>query len=496
MPAHEKSFPTFFNKKTSFTWLMQWMGIASLLLLLFVYATLTGYSPLIGILLIIPPLYCLFYYRFSFFVTLVFIYTLGFAAFLNLPVTSGGFPVSTAILISAMPLWWLAALLQKDREIFLIFFRRPEHILVTAFLVTMFVSLVNSRELVPAIRQIQLFIYCWLIFYYTQLVLLDRNKLDRAVFWFCMSGLTVGLLGLLEIIIQQPLYWVLGNRSVLMADVSDVVLNAHAGRINGLAGDAPFHGIFMSIHFCLSLYYFMISSRKWTKLFYAAVFSISLINVVLTASRGAVISTILAFLMMWTFLRIKNKWGILIGLSALFVFLIMFFTIFMPEMHIERLYSSEARATDTVSMRFSHIPIAWMMFFDHPILGLGPDGFVTNYTKYAPEFAANAYKTVTMKTHNTPLQILAEYGLVGMFILSSLYILTVKRMWEVLQNSRDQQLQYLALAFLGALVGYLFFLCTSNTLFDKNLWLLIALAQSTYTIHLTLQSPSDGTLSL
>lgn len=463
--------------------LLKLFSMVFLLFGLFSYATIAVYIPIIGFAFAGPIVYCILYYRATFFVTCAFIFTLGFGAFLNLPVTSGGFPLSTAILLSAFILWILGALVRKDPELVTIFFRRPEHLLVSGFLVEMVLSLMNSKDLLLSVRQIQLFIYCWVIFFFLQMVLRKREYFEKSIFWVVIAGFVVGMLGILELIIGQPLYWALDNRSLFMADVSEVILNAHAGRINGLVGDAPFHGIYMVVVACLTMYKLSTASSRRGRYGFGIILFVAIINVLLSASRGAVLALALAFLVMWIFLEIRRKWSILAGLALTVILITLATVLIMPEMSTERLYSFEGRGLQTAEMRLSHIPVALNMFFDHPLIGTGPDGFVINYNRYARRFTSNAYQAITMKTHNTFLQILAEYGLIGMILLAALYMLTMKRLWTVVCTPSDQGMKHLALALLGALVAYLFFLFTSNVLVIKNLWMVIALSQCLYTLY-------------
>lgn len=459
------------------------LGIAALLLLLFVNAVLIGYNPLIAVVLVAPLAYCVLYYRHEQLFAGIFVFTLGFAAFLNLPVTSGGFPVSTVIMITGFLMWSAVMLIAKDPEFVRIFFRRPEQVLATCFLILMFVSIKNTLHIAAAVKQIQLFIYCWLVFFYLQMVLKKKEHLEKAASWALMGGFIVGLIGFLEVIIDMSPYVFLGGRSLLMADVSDVVLNVHAGRINGLIGDSPYHGIYMVIIASLAVYkFFTVSTKSW-RLLSAIIIAVASGNVLLSASRGALIGLAIALMVMWAYIEIRNKWLIFTGIIAAFVMLLFVVVIAMPQMNTERLYSSEGRSSQTASMRLEHVPTALAMFFDNPVFGIGPDGFVTHYAHYAAHHTSDAFQDTVMKTHNTILQIMAEYGILGLFILSALFLLTMKRLWTVIRAAADLKTKYFALALFGTMCGYAFFLCTSNSLLDKNLWMVMAMAQSLYTIH-------------
>lgn len=470
----------------------RFVGILILLFSVFVFGTIAGYNPIIGIVVVAPIVYTVLYFMYPFLFLRAFLVTLGFAAFLNLPVTDGGFPVSTGIMMSGFIFWSLTALLKKDPEFVLVYFRRTEHLLVSGFLIVMLVSVMKSKMIGTSAVQIQLFIYCWLVFMYLQMMVRKREHFEAAVFWIIFAGVIVGLMGLLELVIHATPYSLLSNKSLFMADVNDVVLNAHEGRINGLIGDAPFHGIYMVIILCLALYKFLTTPSRWAKAGLGFVMALAAVNILLSASRGAVISMGLALMVFWMFLEIRGKWFIFGVIGTACISLVAIVILTMPSMELERLYSSEGQADETAKMRVGHIPVALNMFLDNPIIGTGPDGFVINYAKYAADTTSNAYKKVTMKTHNTPLQVLAEYGLVGFAVLSLLYVLTLKRLFTIIRNSGDKSMRYLALALMSTLAGYLFFLATSNTLLDKNIWMVIGLSQCLFTVYGSAEEPSEA----
>lgn len=460
------------------------LGVMLLLLSILVYAVVTGYNPVIGFVLVLPVIYLVFYYWNHFLITRFFIFTLGFGAFLNLPVTTGGFPISTAIVMTGFILWFVALLFIKDPDLVITFFKRPEHLIISGFLILMMVSVKNSKTMVMSVKQMQLFIYCWLIFFFLQFSLRKREHFDKAVFWVLAAGVVVGLIGLFEVAQNMSPYQFLGNKSLLQADVGEMLLNAHPGRINGLIGDAPFHGIYMIIIACLAMYkFFTVLSPKWKRYSYGAVFLLASVNVFLTASRGALLALVIAATVMWAYLEIKGKWTIYAGVVAGGAVLLVLLVLMMPSMDLKRLYSSNSGASHSSEMRMRNVPIALKMFADYPVFGTGPEGFLANYRRYAPAYASNAYSRTVMKTHNTPLQVLVEYGITGFALMSLLYLLTMMRMLELVRYLEDKRVRYLALSLLGILSGYLFFIFTSNNLFDKNLWMVIALAQCLYTLY-------------
>ncbi len=77
------------------------------------------------------------------------------------------------------------------------------------------------------------------------------------------------------------------------------------------------------------------------------------------------------------------------------------------------LFSAQASssASRSVSGRATENLIAWAMFKDHPLVGVGPDQYPTLYSLYTPKVGDD--NRPERDPHSLPLQILAEQGIVG-----------------------------------------------------------------------------------
>jgi O-antigen ligase len=287
---------------------------------------------------------------------------------------------------------------------------------------------------------------------------------------------------MIEAITQVPTYFLLGSRSIFGAYISDAFLNVKMGRINGLIGDGPFHGIYMTMIAMVSLYFFFTSERLLLKIICPFVFLMSGFNILGTGSRGALLSLLIGLLIFWILAEVPHKTAFMISILAACIILATMMLVFTPHINVSRSYTYSEETSSTAQMRWDNIPVSVRMFLDHPIFGTGPDGFIINYRRYAIGLLANTSREKTLKTHNTPLQVLAEYGIVGLTLFTLILIMAIKRMIEVRRYGNDHKDRVIAVTLLSVIAAYLFFMLTSNSLLDKYFWLMITMSQIHYSI--------------
>lgn len=450
--------------------------------LFFTYGILTGYNPIIGFVLAAGVGFVLAYYYNPPVFAYLYIFTVSFAAFLNLPVTNGGFSSAIAVALPSFSLGIMGALFSRDRVLIDIFFDRIDQILPILFLSLMIISMMNSKAMGFSAKQIQQFIYLVIIYYFLHLTIRSRKNFRKAFLTVLIGGICVGLLGLIEVVLQTPIYFLLGKKSILGALVSDSLLNAKMGRINGLIGDAPFHGIYMTMIASVSLYFLFRSRRKIIRILFFLSFLLAVFNVLGTGSRGALLALMITVFIFWALAEIPHKTAIMAVTVSAGVILVATMVFLVPNLNVSRSFTFSKETSDTAEMRWKNIPVALKMFADHPIIGNGPDGFVINYTRYASGLSNLAFREKTLKTHNTPLQIIAEYGLIGITLFSLMIFMAILRMVTIIRRKRDRDDSMIAVALIAGISAYIFFMATSNTLLDKYFWLAITLAQIHYSV--------------
>ena len=146
---------------------------------------------------------------------------------------------------------------------------------------------------------------------------------------------------------------------------------------------------------------------------------------------------------------------------------------------------------DTGAQRLYYWNIAWEIFKDHPIVGVGPTNFQYNSFEYeSPDQQAKGLNVWGRAAHSLYFTLLAELGIVGVVIVVSLVIFNfrenraVRRLYKALQASgttppdRLQQfyiLNVLTRANDAAMVAYLVTGAFLSVLYYPHFWLQIGI---------------------
>ncbi|HEY0738371.1 MAG TPA: O-antigen ligase family protein, partial [Herpetosiphonaceae bacterium] len=129
-------------------------------------------------------------------------------------------------------------------------------------------------------------------------------------------------------------------------------------------------------------------------------------------------------------------------------------------------------------MRSIQLGIAFDMFTDHPIVGVGAWNFTQLYPEYVNE-RGSAIAEGFGPPHNYYLEIAAEHGVIGLITILGVLVLafvrlrTAQRLFGLLGETR---LSELAVALQIALVGYLISAAFLHGLYSRFLWLQVSLA--------------------
>lgn len=153
------------------------------------------------------------------------------------------------------------------------------------------------------------------------------------------------------------------------------------------------------------------------KVFYIIAETLFIATIVISGSRGSLLS-LASFCVLYFFafvIKGKMKWykkilTIVIVFGLIAVILVLFKNI-LPD-YWERLTKFDDNADNG---RFELWERAWKTFKDHPLLGIGFGGM---------------YNTFGSATHNTHLQILSEFGLVGYLLFASFIVISLIICWK------------------------------------------------------------------
>ena len=102
--------------------------------------------------------------------------------------------------------------------------------------------------------------------------------------------------------------------------------------------------------------------------------------------------------------------------------------------------------------------VAWQMFLDHPVAGIGLGGFMEQYMRYLPAGVGGTWPR-PQYAHNCYLQLLAEGGVIGLgaflLMVGWVLVLAVRRLKDAQSASRSP-LSGLLVSLIAFLVGIIF----------------------------------------
>jgi len=219
----------------------------------------------------------------------------------------------------------------------------------------------------------------------------------------------------------------------------------HRNRATGTAYESHTFGLYLAI---LAQYIFVMVSacfqNKRFRLLSSILFSLALVSVLVSFSRSAWLSAIIALAIAW-FVHIKLWHEKQIILPTMIIGLIgLILSPWMLEIIIERFTSAEG----LLSARFDQYPVAWNIWMDHFLFGYG----VGNYMEALKIY--NIKGVLELPVHNVFMWIAAESGIFGVVLYYWIAISAIKRSWRI-ARLRSHPHRRLALAVCCGLIAYL-----------------------------------------
>ena len=126
--------------------------------------------------------------------------------------------------------------------------------------------------------------------------------------------------------------------------------------------------------------------------------------------------------------------------------------------------------------------VAWRMWQEHPVVGVGMHGFIDNASGYVRDIGPLEYAKYIVErpqvVHNTYLELLAEAGIVGLALFAGVVTACMRCAWRAAQRFErggDLPMATLSRAVIVAVAGMLAaaFFISSQT--DERLWVLLAM---------------------
>jgi len=229
-------------------------------------------------------------------------------------------------------------------------------------------------------------------------------------------------------------------------------------------------------------------------------------GILLTYSRGAGLAFGVIFLLMVAFRYVRARHvafvavGITIALFALPEYTDRLSTVGDVASATSESGSGDAAAADvSVRSRATEMLTAWLVFKDHPVLGVGPSAFGEYYGEYSArvgievreevKFGSRRGEAPERESHNMLLSIAAELGFVGLVLFLSIVYLTIRDLVRTRERwlATRPDIANLVTSMLLAVVAYLTAGVFLTLAFERYFWLLVALAGAA-----SMVKPRDG----
>ncbi len=275
---------------------------------------------------------------------------------------------------------------------------------------------------------------CWLAFP------LDTSRSWLLLNWLGMCGVVTSASSLI--------YWGINRQAIAAAleQVNPFPLGHH----NFVAG---------YLVLVLPIFVALAVERGWRRWFWLFSTGMTLVALYATSSRGGVLGllSLLPVVLLVVVLRSQQqariRWGIAGGLGILVLG-----TIVLSNPRVQRLITElqAGRVEGDAQFRLFTMAAGWKIWLDHPVWGIGPGNIIKLYDLYRPiEAGTQAFRV--QQLHNTPVNILAEFGILGIGIYLLWIVLLVILGWRLsrlpLQQLRDRPSGFSALRYRAALYG-------------------------------------------
>ena len=204
-----------------------------------------------------------------------------------------------------------------------------------------------------------------------------------------------------------------------------------------------------------------------------------LFNIVGSGTRGAMLALGVSSLVIWMFNRASRKW--LAFLLGSLILVVPCAAVLTPDLDIERIYRYEGKQENTLQLRWHNVYVGLMMVPDHPLIGHGPYGYLTNYHRYTIRSFADVKKT-TAKLHNAFVEVLVNYGIIGFTIFASFVVSTLISLFLLARDPRLKD-RSLEITIFAAVCGYSVFMLSTGWLVNQGYWLIMALGSAACRIN-------------
>lgn len=318
------------------------------------------------------------------------------------------------------------------------------------------------------------------IAYYSILVVafIQKPEVLRKVIWMLLfAGILMGTISLFQFVTgtTENTYWGFGQ---------SITSDTGTGyRVGGAVGDPNYYAMIMAVLVPIAFERFWSAKATSLRIFAGWALIVCVLAVLYTYSRGGFVAMSIGVLIM----AIRYKLRLLPALVGVSFVLVIYQ--FLPANYTDRLstllyflpQSTKQQLVDrSIRSRTSENLVAWEMFKQHPITGVGMSNYEDMYYVYARPMGIDM-SGGTHQPHNLYLQILAERGMLGLVIFLIIIFITFRnlaRSEKYFLQKNQLDLAGITGAIATGLTVYLFASIFLHDSFIRYFWILIGIAWS------------------
>jgi O-antigen ligase len=383
--------------------------------------------------------------------------------------------------------WFVPFLLVIIVIRWLVYGERPAGWLKTALIVlgyslVGFASLLYAQSYARTLENMSFYVRDAVIAVVVVILLYRASSLRHTIWTLLTAGMFIGTIGLLQHV-TGDFTNVYGGfaQSTLM----NIIGETSGYRIGGPVGDPNFFGQIMLVLVPLALDRLWSERTPLLRLLAGYALAISVLTVLFTFSRAGFIG--LLFALSLAFLRRRPR------LMTIFLLVIICIAILqmVPPEYSERMrtlldFVPGFQQTDPMrdlafKDRASNMQAALLMFYDHPVLGVGLGNFEPLYPEYSVRVGTSPGRGAR-SAHSLYVEVAAETGMAGLIALAILLWImfrTLIRARNDLASADRQQEAGIVSALTVGMAGYMLAAAFLHDAYPRYFWLLFGIAMAT-----------------
>lgn len=307
----------------------------------------------------------------------------------------------------------------------------------------------------------------------------DRETFHRCVLALVIGGAMVAVVTTSEAITGEGLLERLGRSNPDRGSgLNELQVYQGRFRLVGPSGDPTFYSLAQSLPgvlvFAMLFYY-----KEWWKkalLFIALGFIV--FNIMGTGSRAGALAFGAGSIMIFVLCPIKHRVSkavIAFGVIALGIIVML---VLDAGVATDRI-TSPGEASRSMAYRIAMWKMAVNMWTDHPLTGIGTNGWLLYYHDYRiPGASADL-----LRAHNSFLQLLAEGGVQSLVTYLMINLFAMISAFCAALATQDRRLKFEAMAFASCTVGFFLFAGSSNVLENELYFLVFGMCGASYHVY-------------